>query len=120
MRIWANQMSDSKFADLPTKLMLLAIVVLLATLALRPAIQPGAVQAQSSHDLFIEPGTTILRTPDGRGQAQGKVVVDLRNGEVWGFPTATSAPYPVVQTSNEPPISKPIYLGKFDFTAMRH
>jgi hypothetical protein len=47
------------------------------------------------------------------------VFIDLRTGDVWGFPTASSAPYPVVMTSNEPPLSKPIYLGKFDLGAMR-
>ena len=100
-----------------TKALLLAIILLLGFIALRDLPR---VQAQSSYShLFIEPGTTILRTPDGTGQVQGKVVVDLRNGDVWGFPTASSAPYPVVLSSNEPPLSRPIYLGRFDLAAMK-
>jgi hypothetical protein len=99
---------------------LTAIAILLAILVLRPAGSPSSVQAQSddSH-LYIEPGTTTLRSPDGSGQVLGKVVIDRRSGDVWGFPTSTTAPYPVVVTSHEPPVSKPMYLGKFDFTAMK-
>jgi hypothetical protein len=78
------------------------------------------VQAQSDYShLYVEPGTTIVRTPDGRGQVQGKVVINLRTGETWGFPTASSAPYPVYLSSNQPPISKPVYLGQFDLSAMK-
>jgi hypothetical protein len=48
----------------------------------------------------------------------GKVVVDLRNGNVWGFPTTADQPYPVDVTSQQPPTSKPFLLGKFDLGAM--
>ena len=78
------------------------------------------VHAQADlSDYYIEPGTTVLRDPDTGVQTQGKVVIDRRSGDVWGFPTATSAPYPVVPSRKEPPVSKPIYLGKFDFAAIR-
>ncbi|MFN0169539.1 MAG: hypothetical protein ACKV22_24215 [Bryobacteraceae bacterium] len=50
---------------------------------------------------------------------QGKVVIDRRNGDVWGFPASTSAPYPIVTTSHEPPWSKAMYLGRFDCTSMK-
>jgi hypothetical protein len=36
-----------------------------------------------------------------RGHVQGKVVVDLR-GDVWGFPTTSSAPFPVDLSNNQP------------------
>ena len=110
-------MFKGKLAALMLHIVYPVAVVLLAAAALRPD-RPSAVQAQSDRQLFIEPGTTLLRTPDGRGQVQGKVVIDLRTGDVWGFPTASSAPYPVAVMSNEPPLSKPIYLGKFDLAAM--
>ena len=81
---------------------------------------PAAVEAQSdSSYLFIEPGITVIRDPDTGSQVQGKVMIDRRNGDVWGFPAASTAPYPVVQSSKQPPVSKPIYVGKFDFAAMR-
>jgi hypothetical protein len=106
--------------DRYTKAVLTTIAILLGILALRPAADPPSVGAQSDYSsFFIEPGTTILRNLDGRGEVQGKVVIDRRNGDIWGFPTRTSAPYPVVVTSSEPPISKPMYLGRFDFSAMK-
>ena len=106
--------------DRYTKTVLTAILLLLCVMALRPAVNLPAVHAASEYaDLYIEPGTTMLRTPDGRGQVQGKVMIDRRTGDVWGFPTGTAAPFPVVTTSPEPPHSKPIYLGRFDFSALK-
>jgi hypothetical protein len=59
---------------------LTAIAILLGVLAMRPAVYapPAYAQTDFSH-LHIEPGTTILRSVDGRGEVQGKVVVDLRS-----------------------------------------
>src|SRR5678816_1338199 len=94
-----------------------AILILIVAMM---AFNLPSVHAQSDQpDMFIEPGTTIIRDPDTGVQMQGKVVIDRRTGNVWGFPTASSAPYPVAQSTKEPPISKPVYLGKFDFAAMR-
>ena len=113
-------MPNVSIPDFYTRAALVTIILLLGFLGLRSAAHPPSVQAEASYShLFVDPGTTIIRTPDGLGQVQGKVVIDMRNGEVWGFPTATSAPYPVVMTRNEPPVSKPVFLGKFDFSAMR-
>ena len=100
------------------KVVLLLAALRLATLIL--GIDGASVQAQSDYShLYIEPGTTVLRDPDNGGQAQGKVVIDRRTGDVWGFPTASSAPFPVVLSRKEPPVSRPIYLGRFDFSAMK-
>ena len=52
------------------------------------------------------------RTGLSAAEAQGKLVIDLSNGDVWGFPI-------VFTTSNKPPVSKPTYLGKYDFSAMK-
>jgi hypothetical protein len=66
----------------------------------------------------------MLRAPDGSRQVLGNVVVDLSNGNVWGFPTNTEKPYPVdtryvTSTSNvEPSVSTPILLGKCDISKM--
>jgi hypothetical protein len=68
---------------------LLSIIALsLATIAIRPVLDPPAVAAQGAegYPFYIEPGTFMLRAPDGSQQVYGKVVVDLRNGKVWGFP----------------------------------
>src|SRR3954471_17896158 len=102
-----------------TKCVLTSIAILLLILVLQPAIRPTVASAQSDYSyLYIEPRTTIIRRPDGGAQMQGKVVIDLRNGEIWGFPTLTSAPYPVDTTKPVPPVSEPMYLGKFDFSKM--
>ena len=103
--------------DRVVKSLLLVIAVSLAAIALHPYIAPGAVMAQSgdAHDVYVEPGTAMLRAPDGSRQVLGKVVVDLRNGNVWGFPTLTQAPYPIDSAQTKPPKSQPMYLGKFMF-----
>lgn len=94
--------------------------VLLLGMAIRPLFNPPAVQAQPrSSDLYIEPGTAVVRPLNGAGEMQGKVVIDKETGDIWGFPTSTSAPYPVDPTTTKPPVSEPVYLGKFDFGAMR-
>jgi hypothetical protein len=105
--------------DIYTKVVLTVIAVLLGMLVLKPAVSPAPVQAQADYsDIFIEPATTVVRAPDGTGTYQGKVVIDRRNGDVYGFPTDTNAPYPFTTTTSQPPVSKPIYLGQFDFSAM--
>lgn len=95
----------------------LCFVLLLHRQTAGPAVVSAAVP-DNSH-LYIEPGTTVIRDPDSGGQIQGKIVIDRRTGDVWGFPTSTSAPYPVVLSAKDPPISKPTYLGRFDFAAIR-
>jgi hypothetical protein len=100
-----------------TNLLLCVIALALIGIAIRPFIDPGSVEAQSTvaHPFYIEPGVQMLRYPDGSGQIYGKVVVDLRNGKIWGFPTGSLDPYPSSPMGNKAPISRPIALGKFAF-----
>jgi len=79
---------------------------------------PAFAQSSSDDTVYIEPGVRMLRAPDGSRQVLGKVVVDLRNGNVWGFPTTVDQPYPVDITSQQPPTSKPFLLGKYDLATM--
>ena len=97
------------------KLLLSMIVVLLVTLVLRPSFQPAPVEAQSvdGRSFYVEPGYSMLREPDGSGQMYGKIMIDMRTGGIWGFPTLVEGPYPVDPGKSEPPHSRPIYLGKF-------
>jgi len=107
-------------ADLYTKAVLTVIAVLLGILALRPARPLYTVHAQGGpRDLYIEPGVFILRKPDGTAQMKGRVVIDRTSGHVWGFPTLVDGPYPVDQTKTTPPVSHPMYLGKFAFSDLR-
>jgi hypothetical protein len=107
--------------DLYTKIVLTAIAVLLGTLALRPALAPvhAQVEREAPH-LYVEPGITTIRKPDGSSLGEGKMVIDLRNGDVWGFPTMMpGSRYPIDVASNQPATSKPILMGRFDFSAMK-
>jgi hypothetical protein len=106
--------------DRYTKIVLAIIAILLAVTALGPMLRPQPVRAEASYSyLYMEPGVTVLRKPDGMTQVDGKVVVDMRNGDIWGFPTLSGAPYPVDLSENKPPLSKPMYLGTFDFSAIK-
>ena len=107
-----------KRLDRYSKWVLTAIAVFLGIIALRPASQPRVVSAAAPDysSFYVEPGVTVIRDPGGTDQMQGKVVIDMRNGNIWGFPTLSGAPYPVNPTKPEPPVSTPIFLGKFDFS----
>jgi hypothetical protein len=97
------------------KLLLAMIVLFLAALVFRPVVQPAPVLAQTadSRSFYVEPGYTMLRKPDGSGQMYGKMMIDMRTGDIWGFPTLVEGPYPVDVAKSEPPKSHPMYLGKF-------
>jgi len=92
-----------------------SIALFLGVIALRPLLQPNPVMAQTeqSRKFYVEPGTTMLRKPDGTSQLYGKVFIDMQSGDVWGFPTNSSDPYPQNPTSSTPPKSHPMYLGRF-------
>jgi hypothetical protein len=100
-----------------THLLLFIIALALLAIALRPYIAPTPVQAQSAtpYPFYIEPGTQMLRAPDGSKQVYGRMVVDLRNGNVWGFPTFVADTYPINSAGTTPPTSHPFLLAKFAF-----
>ena len=104
-----------------TKFILTVIAMLLGVLAFRPALRPLPVRAQAdSPRFYVEPGNTLVRKPGGELQVQGKMVIDLQNGDIWGFPTNQDLPYPVDFINDKPPVSPAIYLGRFDFSSMQH
>ncbi|HTZ82306.1 MAG TPA: hypothetical protein VMB66_03895 [Candidatus Acidoferrales bacterium] len=47
----------------------------------------------AGYPVYVEPGVTVLRASDGTQQLMGKVMIGLRNGNVWGFPTLQQIPY---------------------------
>jgi hypothetical protein len=107
--------------DLYTKVVLTAIALLLAALAMRPV--PVAAQMEAAPSFYVEPGTSPIRNLNGGVPSDGKVVINMSTGDVWGFPThGAGAPYPVeaLPLSGKAPVSKPVYLGKFDFASIRH
>jgi hypothetical protein len=92
----------------------------LGAIAARPYLEPTPVRAETAaaSNLYIEPGVHTIRLAEGAGEVSGKVVVDLRNGNVWGYPTGMKLPYPV-SLGNETAVSHPVYLGKFDFAGLQ-
>ncbi len=106
--------------DFLTKALLTLIAVFLGLIALHPLLAPAPARAAtepSVYPFYVEPGTTMVRSPDGRRQVLGKIVVDMTTGNIWGFPTLNTQPYPMDSTTAEPPVSAPIYLGRYDFSA---
>ena len=97
------------------RLTLVLITLFLGVLAFRPIVQPVPVQAQApdGRSFYVEPGYTMLRKPDGSAQVYGKMMIDMRTGDIWGFPTTVEGPYPMDTAKSEPPKSHPMYLGKF-------
>ena len=105
--------------DAFTKTLLALIAIFLGIIAVGPFVRPAPVHADSDYSyLYVEPRTTLLRQPDGSRQLEGKMVIDMRNGDIWGFPTLSSTPYPVDTMNTVPPVVSPMYLGRFDFSKM--
>jgi hypothetical protein len=94
------------------------IAVALVAIAVQPIFAPRPAEAQSNtpYPFYIEPGSELLRAPDGSKQVYGKVMVDMRTGKIWGFPTLAPQSYPSNNLqNNKPPVSRPFELGKFAF-----
>ncbi len=98
-----------------TNLLLLLIAVALVAIAARPYVAPQVAQAQSGlpYPIYIEPGTQMLRAPDGSKQVYGRVMIDMRTGKVWGFPTGSTDTYPTNAMDSKPVVSHPFALGRF-------
>jgi hypothetical protein len=97
-----------------TNLLLAVLALLLLALVLRPLKSPEPVLAQSlDTDYYFEPGVFLVRAPDNSQQVYAKIVVDLRNGRVWGFPTLTPLPYPSDPIYNKAQTSHPFLVGRF-------
>jgi hypothetical protein len=100
-----------------TIILLSIIAVALVAIAVQPLFNPRPAEAQSgaAYPFYIEPGAEMLRKPDGTTQVYGKVMVDMRTGKIWGFPTLAPQSYPSNNLQNKPPTSRPFELGKFAF-----
>jgi hypothetical protein len=100
-----------------TVALLSIIAAALVAIAVQPLFTPRTAEAQSpaAYPFYIEPGSELLRAPDGTSQVYGKVVVDMRTGKIWGFPTLAPQSYPSNGLQNKPPTSRPFELGRFAF-----
>ena len=104
-------------ADRYTKAVLTAIAVLLGILALRPFVTPRAAQAGDAlipyHVLHFDPSVSQIQVPDGSASIPGRIAIDLRTGNVYGFPTDVLG-YPRAYGKDKPAISNPVPLGRFN------
>lgn len=95
---------------------LLLIAISLLAITARLYLRPEAARAGSEpYPFYIEPGTQMLRAPDGSQQVLGRVVVDMRNGKIWAFPTNSTNVFPTNTMNSKPPVSHPFVLGRFAF-----
>lgn len=103
--------------DALTNTLLALIAVALIAIAIRPYIAPAPAQAQSAsaYPFYIEPGVAMLHRAGVTENLYGRVVVDMRSGKIWGFPTGTIDTYPTNALDPKPVTSHPLYLGKFAF-----
>ena len=118
----SSECTDKKLGNILTRVILIVVTGFLVLAGLRGIINtPVEAQSSPAANLYIEPGTVPLRAPDSGGAiGDGKMVIDLKTGNVWGFPTnAIGSPYPIDPTGNKPPTSKPVYIGRFDFSEMK-
>ena len=106
--------------DRVIKLLLSVIAIALVAIAIRPYVSPDSAGAQSAapYAVYIEPGVQMLKSSDGSKQLYGRMVVDLRTGKIWGFPTYTTDPYPFNPMNSKPQTSEPFELGRFAFEDM--
>ena len=104
-------------SDLYTKTVLTVIALLLAVCAVRLPV--STVRADNpDFDLRFDPDVHQIDVPGGSASLSGRIAIDIRTGAVFGFPTNGVA-YPRNLQNNEPGVSKPILLGRFDFNSLR-
>jgi hypothetical protein len=95
--------------DWLVKFLLLLTVLFLGIMAFRPYLAPPVVRAQSEDVYPITFGLNQRLTFSG-AEYPGNIVLDLRNGNVWGFPPFVQAPGPFDKPL---PVSHPVLLGRF-------
>ena len=105
-------------SDLYTKTVLTLIVALLVVCAVRlPVITVRADDFEPV--LRFDPEVRQIDVPGGSASLSGRIAIDIRTGYVYGFPTNGVA-YPRNLQSNTLAVSKPILLGRFDISNLRH
>ena len=104
--------------DLYTKSILTLIAILLAVCAMRLPV--ATVRADSAEpELQFDPEVRQIDVPGGSASLSGRVAIDSRTGFVYGFPTGGVA-YPRNLQNSEIAVSRPVLLGRFDLSSLRH
>jgi hypothetical protein len=101
-------------SDLYTKAVLSVIAVFLGILALRPITAPQSARAESAASCApLQFDERLRQIEYSKGSAMGRIAIDLRNGNIYGFPTDALG-YPRNPGKSEIPVSDPILLGRFN------
>jgi hypothetical protein len=106
--------------DTYLRAVLTVIAAALVVVAARPFLTPQPAAAIESDYTFLhfDPEVTKISKPDGSADVIGRVAIDLRNGDIYGFPTENLG-YPRNPAAGKPGYSRPIYLGRFEFDEIR-
>jgi hypothetical protein len=118
---WTDVISGGKTLKNDVVCKFLSIIAIaLVVIAIRPYVAPDSARAQAAtaYPVYIEPGVQMLKSSDGSKQLYGRMVVDLRTGKIWSFPTMTTDPYPFNALNLKPQTSHPFELGRFAFEDM--
>ncbi len=100
--------------DSYTKAILTLVALLLGVVALRMPL-PLARAADAENRLQFDPTIEQFGVPGGAASLLGRVAIDTRTGNVYGFPT-DGRPYPFNLQNSQPAVAKPILLGRFDLS----
>ena len=85
-----------------TLVLLSIIAVALVGIAVRPIFAPRTAEAQSTvYPLYIEPGSELLRKPDGTTPGLRKGDGGYADGEDLGFPDQCSTVLPFQRTAEQ-------------------
>lgn len=102
--------------DFFIKAILTTIALLLALIAVRLPL-PSARAADAENRLQFDPAIEQFGVPGTAASLLGRVAIDTRTGNVYGFPT-DGHPYPYNLQNSQPGIAKPILLGQFDLSSL--
>jgi hypothetical protein len=104
--------------DCYTKVMLTLLTIFTGVLALRQLLEPARVAAQNPplRQLHFHERLLTFGAPKG-GSYLGRVAIDLKTGNVYGFPT-DAAGYPMTTNREELTVSRPVLLGRYDLSGI--
>lgn len=100
-------------SDLYTNVVLTAIAVFLGMLALRPLAAPQTAHAQTALYAPLQFDQNLSQIQYPKGSVVGRLAIDLRTGNIYGFPTDPLG-YPRNPGKSELAVSDPILLGRFN------
>ncbi|HVP49127.1 MAG TPA: hypothetical protein VMT32_21185 [Bryobacteraceae bacterium] len=100
--------------DVYTKILLTAIAIFLGIVALRPLLAPENARAESRTTFApLQFSESVNEFDSKNGRMVGRLAIDLRTGNVYGFPTDGNF-YPRNPLKEGIVVSEPVLLGRFN------